>query len=125
MEVALRPHGIGATQWYVLYQLAHEGPTLQRDLHRVLEVERSTLSVVVTALTRKGLVEQLPDGIDQRQKRIRMTSAGTRLWQELPDLSQIEDVAFGGMDASDLDAAVRVLRIATQRLVGSLPERKS
>ena len=58
MEDALRPHGLGATQWYVLYQLAHDGPTLQRDLQRTLTVERATLSVVVTTLARKGFVEQ-------------------------------------------------------------------
>ncbi|WP_123027573.1 MarR family winged helix-turn-helix transcriptional regulator [Mycolicibacterium stellerae] len=116
MEDALRPYGLGATQWYVLYQLAHEGPILQRDLQRTLQVERATLSVVVTTLVRKGLVEQLPDRRDQRQKLLRMTSAGTRLWEELPDLSRIEDVAFSGMDAADLATAVRVLRTATERL---------
>ena len=116
MEDALRPYGLGATQWYVLYQLAHEGPTLQRDLQRALQVERATLSVIVTTLARKGLVEQLPDRLDQRQRLLRMTPAGTRLWAELPDLSRIEEVAFGGMDAADLATAARVLRAATERL---------
>ena len=119
MEDALRPHGIGATQWYVLYQLAHDGPTLQRDLQRTLNVERETLSVVVTTLARKGFVEQLPDRVDQRQKLLQLTSAGARLWKKLPDLSRIEDVAFNGMDAADLATAVRVLRTATDRLNSS------
>jgi MarR family transcriptional regulator, lower aerobic nicotinate degradation pathway regulator len=119
MEDALRPHGIGATQWYVLHQLAHEGPTLQRDLQRTLNVERATLSVVVTTLARKGFVQQLPDRVDQRQKLLQLTSAGARQWKELPDLSRIEDVAFNGIDAADLATAVRVLRTATDRLNGS------
>ncbi len=124
MEDALRPHGLGATQWYVLYHLAHDGPTLQRDLQRNLQVERATLSVVVTTLARKGLVEQLPDRIDQRQKLLRMTDAGTRLWSQLPDLSRIEEVAFGGMDVADLATAARVLRLATERLISASTERK-
>jgi DNA-binding MarR family transcriptional regulator len=119
MDDALRPHGLGATQWYVLYQLAHEGPTLQRDLQRMLQVERATLSVVVTTLARKGLVEQLPDRVDQRQRLLRLTSAGTRLWKALPDLSRIEDIAFAGIDAADIATAARVLRIATERLQNS------
>lgn len=119
MDDALRPHGLGATQWYVLYQLAHEGPTLQRDLQRMLQVERATLSVVVTTLARKGLVEQLPDSVDQRQRLLRLTSAGTRLWAALPDLSRIEDIAFAGIDAADIAIAVRVLRTATERLQNS------
>ena len=119
MDDALRPHGLGATQWYVLYQLAHQGPTLQRDLQRMLQVERATLSVVVTTLARKGLVEQLPDRVDQRQRLLRLTSAGTRLWKALPDLSRIEDIAFAGIDAADIATAARVLRIATERLQNS------
>ncbi len=116
MEDALRPYGLGATQWYVLYQLANEGPTLQRDLQRILQVERATLSDVVTRLGRKELVEQVPDERDQRQRLLRMTTAGLRLWNQLPDLSLIEDLAFGGIDPADLATAVRVLRIATERL---------
>ena len=79
-------------------------------------MERPTLSVVVTTLARKGLVEQLPDRVDQRQRLLRLTSAGERLWQSLPDLSRIEDVAFAGIDAADIATAARVLRIATERL---------
>ena len=120
MDDALRPHGLGATQWYVLYQLAHQGPTLQRDLQRMLQVERATLSVVVTTLARKGLVEQLPDRVDQRQRLLRLTSAGARLWKALPDLSRIEDIAFAGIDAADIATAARVLRIATERLQNSI-----
>lgn len=116
MEDALRPYDLGATQWYVLYQLANEGPTLQRELQRILQVERATLSVVVSTLVRKGLVEQLPDDLDQRQKLLRMTAAGARLWKTLPDLSRIEDLAFGGMKPADLATAAQVLRAATERL---------
>lgn len=116
MDEALRPYDLGATQWYVLYQLANEGPTRQRELQRILQVERATLSVVVTTLVRKGLVEQLPDHADQRQKLLQMTAAGARLWKTLPDLSRIEDLAFGGMNSADLATAARVLRMATERL---------
>lgn len=116
MEDALRPYALGATQWYVLHHLAHDGPTPQRALQRSLQVERATLSGVVNTLVRKGLVEQLPDRTDQRQKLLRMTPAGTTLWNDLPDLARIEKVAFAGMDAADLATAARVLRIATERL---------
>ncbi|WP_233209179.1 MarR family transcriptional regulator [Mycobacterium sp. ENV421] len=122
MEDALRPYDLGATQWYVLYQLANEGPTLQRELQRILQVERATLSVVVTTLVRKGLVEQLPDDFDQRQKLLRLTAAGVRLWTKLPDLSRIEDLAFSGMKAADLANAAQVLRMATERLEKSTRE---
>ena len=116
MEAALRPYDLGATQWYVLHRLAHDGPTMQRDLLRALQIERATLSVVVGTLVRKGLVEQVPDRVDQRQKLLRMTRAGVRLWDKLPELSVIHETAFDGIDSADIAAAIRVLRTATERL---------
>ncbi len=116
IEDVLRPHGLGATQWYVLHQLSQDGPIMQRELLRMLQVERATLSVVIGTLVRKGLVEQVPDHVDQRQKRLRMTPAGQALWSELPDLTFIHKVAFDGLDEADVAIAVRVLRTATERL---------
>jgi DNA-binding MarR family transcriptional regulator len=117
MDSILRPYDIGSTQWYVLYQLANEGPTMQRDLVLTLQIERATLSGVVTTLVRKGLVDQTPDTEDQRQRMLRMTRAGTKLWKELPDpIDLILTVAFGDADPAELAIARRVLQTATQRL---------
>jgi DNA-binding MarR family transcriptional regulator len=74
------------------------------------------MSAVVGTLVRKGLVEQVPDRVDQRQKLIRMTAVGTKLWDELPDLAIIQKVEFDGIDAAAIATAVRVLRTATERL---------
>jgi MarR family transcriptional regulator, lower aerobic nicotinate degradation pathway regulator len=115
MESLLRPYDLGATQWYVLHRLA-EGPTMQRDLVRLLQVERATLSAIVGLLARKGLIEQVADRVDQRQKLLRLTPAGAKLWGELPDLTSIRLVAFKGIKQADLAVAIEVLRTATERL---------
>jgi DNA-binding MarR family transcriptional regulator len=116
MDSALRPYDLGSVQWYVLHQLVQSGPTMQRDLVRLLQIERATLSGIVAALVRKGLVEQEPDPLDQRQKRLRLTAAGARLWDDLPDLAFIRSVAFDDIDEAEAATAVRVLRTATERL---------
>ena len=116
MDSVLRPYDIGSTQWYVLYQLANDGPTMQRDLGRMLQIERATLSGIVSTLVRKGLVGQTPDSDDQRQRVLRITTSGLKLWGELPDLALIEAVAFDGVDAAELATVVKVLQAATQRL---------
>ena len=116
MEQTLRPYGLGATQWYVLYQLTHKGSMKQRDLMRQLQLERATLSIIIGTLVRKELVEQLPDEDDLRQKQLRITPVGIELWSKLPDLTFIHEVAFGGIDEAELQVAVRVLQIATGRL---------
>jgi DNA-binding MarR family transcriptional regulator len=123
MEAMLRPYDLGATQWYVLYHLAHDGPIMQRDLVGILQVERATLSAVIGVLVQKGLVKQVPDSVDQRQKLLRMTAAGIKLWDELPDLAVIHSIAFDGMDDAAIAAAVEVLKTATERLE-HLTERK-
>jgi DNA-binding MarR family transcriptional regulator len=117
MDTVLRPYGIGSTQWYVLHQLANNGPTMQRDLAKMFHIERATLSGVVATLVRKGLVAQVADAEDQRQRMLRITRAGSKLWAALPDpVEQILAVAFNGVDARELEIARRVLQGATQRL---------
>jgi DNA-binding MarR family transcriptional regulator len=116
MDDALRPYGLGATQWYILHQLVHAGPTMQRDLVGLLQIERATVSIVVTSLVRKGLVEQTPDAADQRQKKLRLTAAGAALWDKLPDLTFIRDIAFDGFSDAEIETTVRVLKTATEQL---------
>ncbi len=89
---------------------------MQRELVHLLQVERATVSIVVGTLVRKGLVEQVPDAVDQRQKLLRLTSAGNALWAELPDPGFIHDVAFAGFSEADLEITARVLKAATERL---------
>jgi DNA-binding MarR family transcriptional regulator len=126
MESVLRPYDLGSTQFYVLYQLANHGPTVQRDLGRALQIERATLSAIVAALVRKGLIDQTPGADDQRQRVLRLTGAGTKLWEELPDpLALIRAIAFEGADPAELAAAARVLQAATQRLNDHLPGGKA
>lgn len=116
MDATLRPYDLGATQWYVLWHLANDGPSVQRDLGRALELERATLSGIIATLVRKGLVEQTSSGEDQRQRLLTLTAAGDALWRKLPDLSFIHEAAFSGIDEADLATTVRVLQSATERL---------
>lgn len=116
MDATLRPFDLGSTQWYVLWHLANQGPSVQRDLARALELERATLSGIVATLVRKGLVRQTSDGADQRQRRLALTRAGENLWRGLPDLSFIQQAAFAGIDEADLATTIRVLQTATERL---------
>ena len=90
---------------------------MQRDLGRLLQIERSTLTVIVGSLVRKGWIEQSADEKDQRRKLLRMTPSGSELWDQLPELSAvINQTAFDGISDADMAAAVRVLRLATERL---------
>jgi DNA-binding MarR family transcriptional regulator len=117
MESVLRPYDLGPTQWYVLYHLATVGQMPQRDLAALLQVERATLTGVVAALVRKGLLAQEPSRTDQRQKVLRLTPAGAALWRKLPDpIALILGTAFDGIAASEVETTIHVLRTATGKL---------
>ncbi|MGO4533601.1 MarR family winged helix-turn-helix transcriptional regulator [Leifsonia sp. 2MCAF36] len=117
VEGVLRPQGIGSTQWSVLYVLATDGPTSQRDLGRALHVERASLSGIVATLVRKGLVEQAPSSTDQRQRLVTLTPDGRTMWSALPDpFAEVRKVALVGIDPDDLETAIRVLRKATEQV---------
>ena len=116
-EAALRPYDLGNTQYYVLSRLAADGPLLQREVTRELDVERATLSAVIGALARKGLIEQQPSPHDQRQKQLSITTAGRELWQSITDpIGLIASVAFDGLDDADVATMNRTLEEATRRL---------
>ncbi len=117
MDSVLRPYGLGSSQWYVLYQLANNGPTLQRDLGRMLHIERATLSGLVATLVGKGLVDQVADSTDQRQRMLKLSEAGTGLWQGLPDpVGVIRSVSWDGVASDQLAVTIAVLEAATKRL---------
>jgi DNA-binding MarR family transcriptional regulator len=126
MDSLLRPYDLGSTQWYVLHQLANSGPTLQRDLGKLLQIEKPTLSGLVATLVRKGLIEQVPDTNDQRQRLLRLTALGKKLWKALPDpATLILSIAFDGFGESELETARRVLQGATERLNQHVLERNN
>ena len=117
MEAILRPFNLGGTQWWVLAQLASQDHLRQRDLAVALHVERATASELVLTLVRKGVVEQRLDPTDQRQKMLRLTDAGRRLWQSMPDpLELLYEISFHGMTPEALAGVSSVLHAATQRL---------
>ena len=117
IETTLREHDLGPTQMYVLQQLVHVGPTLQRDLGQLLRIERATLSGIIATLLRKGLVTQEPDAADHRQRLLSITEAGRNLWARLPDpVALALAVSFDGVDETDLAVTRRVLQEAVRRL---------
>ncbi|HEX7814977.1 MarR family transcriptional regulator [Dyella sp.] len=125
LDATLRPYDLGASQWYVLWHLIHDGPMAQRDLLSRLQIEKPTLSAIVSALVRKGLVAQVTDPQDLRQKILSITAAGRVLWKKLPDpIDLILKTAFQGVAEDDLATVVRVLSQGTERLNNLLPSQK-
>lgn len=78
--------GLTTQQWLVLLHLAGDpnfrdpagasGLSLPSEIARARGVTRATMSAVVAALKRAGLVREQVDGADARRRRLAITSAG-------------------------------------------------
>jgi DNA-binding MarR family transcriptional regulator len=88
-EDALRPTGLRATQFTVLQALSLAGEVTQGELARLLVMDSTTLTRTLRLLSRQKWVESRP-GHDRRERRLRLSPAGTRelqratlLWEAL------------------------------------------
>lgn len=72
-------HDVSVTQCYALETLIEAGPMRPTALAERLFLDKSTTSRVVSALVRKGYVEQRADPTDGRAMTLRATVSGERL----------------------------------------------
>ena len=75
------PHGVTFSQVAALLVLweAHPTAVSQTELGQVLEMERSSMSTLVTGLLRAGLIEARGDENDGRRRLLVLSPAGRRL----------------------------------------------
>ena len=86
-DAAFQPLGLKATQFTLLASLARRGATSPASglalsrLADLLVVERTTLTRNLKPMESRGLIEITPDE-DRRRKRISITKAGERLFED-------------------------------------------
>jgi DNA-binding MarR family transcriptional regulator len=74
---ARRPdRGVDATQAYALLYLRSYSPAPASELHRILEIKRSTLTGVIDRLEARGWLFRRPSGRDRRVIHIGLTEDG-------------------------------------------------
>src|SRR5689334_11499326 len=78
-------YDVSVTQCYALETLVEHGPLRQGALAERLFLDKSTTSRVVSALLKKGYVEQLDDPTDKRAVLLQATRAGRALCTTITD----------------------------------------
>jgi DNA-binding MarR family transcriptional regulator len=117
MDTALKPYGIGRSQWYLLFHLQTGEKLSQRKLQDMLQVESATLTNLVASLVKKELIQQQVDPSNKRNKVIALTAAGEALKQSIPDpIEEARTKALRGIDEKDIVAAREVLKVAVRNL---------
>jgi MarR family transcriptional regulator for hemolysin len=81
LDRRLAPHGVTFSQTAAMLSLweAHPRAVSQTELGQVLEMERSSMSTLVTGLLRIGLIEARGDANDGRRRLLLLSPAGRRL----------------------------------------------
>lgn len=89
IDDALKPHGLGRSQWQVMFRVRRCGTLTQKELQQVMRVESATLTCIVDALVSKGWLERLESPEDKRVRVLRLTDAGVARLETVPDPYEI------------------------------------
>lgn len=81
----LKPLGITRSQIWIMTNLSrHDGEGFsQVELARLLDMGKVTLGGLIDRLEERGYVERIPDKVDRRTKRVKMSAAGKALFNKM------------------------------------------
>jgi DNA-binding MarR family transcriptional regulator len=85
-EQARPDHPVSLSEGFALAELAVNAPLAQRDLAARLHLEKSTVSRMVTALERRGLVTRARNLDNRRLFQLRLTDEGRAVASQLVDM---------------------------------------
>lgn len=107
----VRPLGATLQMWRVLAALRERDGRRMGDLSETTSIEVSTLTRLVDAMEKKGLVARRRDAGDARAVALHVTPAGRRLTRRLlPIAERYERLALDGFSAAETRAVKTALR---------------
>jgi DNA-binding MarR family transcriptional regulator len=102
--------GLTLARTKILVQLERRGPTRQSVLATEFGVAPHTITDIVDALERDGLVARQPDSTDRRAKLVALTGRGeTALAAAASTRERLVKQIFGGLDPADRATLIRLL----------------
>jgi len=123
LEAALRPHGLSRTAYLVLVTLALSSGGARRlsYLSRYLMVHQTTITQLVDALEKRGLVGREPHPTDRRTTLAVLTREGRTLLRRATKDAAAAGFGLDGVDDVTLATLTETLR-DVRRATGDLPE---
>jgi MarR family transcriptional regulator for hemolysin len=93
LETRLRPLSMTWPQYGVLLALRTRDGLTQRDMGELLEIDRTTISVICDSLEKHGWAERRSDPADRRANRVFLTADGRDV------IARAEEVVWGAYAA--------------------------
>ncbi len=111
-EETLAPHRLSIAMWRVMAALASRGSQRQIDLAELTSIESSTLSRLVTRLTRRGLVSRARSTKSNREVAVSLSPKGKALVARLiPIAKGYEATAITDLTPREITVLKRCLRL--------------
>ena len=102
--------GVARSEWRVVAALVEEGPRSPTDLALRTGMEIGRVSLLISRLIRKALVERAVAAGDRRRAALRATAAGHKLYAELfPQLAAINRRLMSVLDCDEAAVLDRCL----------------
>jgi DNA-binding MarR family transcriptional regulator len=120
LDDALKPHGLGRSQWQVLFRVRRAGSLGQKELSQVLQIEPATLTGIVDVLVAKGWLDRAGSCEDKRCRVLTLTREGCDLMDLVPDPYEIVEAR---MMAGIAQAERAVLAETLEKLIHNMEDR--
>jgi len=105
-----------SVQFAALTVLDQRPRASQRDLGRMLDLDRSTIADLVNRMARRGLIERERDEDDHRRNVLQLTAAGREELVRLrPLVDAIEPTVTAGLSPSERDELRRLLHVVLEQ----------
>jgi MarR family transcriptional regulator for hemolysin len=122
LDERLRPTGQTSARMETLAAILNSPPlSPQVDIARRLRIEGPTLTRMIDALEKDGLVERIPDPADRRTKQLRVTEQGEAALEGMFAIAdEMRGRLLDGLDEDDTAEINRFLRMLINRLDAGL-----
>jgi len=103
-------YDITIEQWVIIVNLNRKNGQFQQQLADNTYKNKTSVTRMISALQKNGLVERIPDPKDLRQKRIFLTKKGGQLYKKLRPLAiKVQEMATLGIEPEEMEYCKNIL----------------
>ena len=103
--------GLTIPEWRLIAVIAEGTGITQQAIGASTRMDKVTVSRAAIALVGRGLIERVPNAGDRRSHLLRLTDAGTQLYQQVaPKALELEARIFGGFERDQVRTFLKMLR---------------
>lgn len=113
IDAHLYKYQIPRTQYRVMFYVANNPDITQSALVKLMEIQASTLTLMIDSLVKKGIIERRKTEVDKRINYLCLTTKGLEKFQQLPNPSSLIDEfvreRLGDQSITDLISGLNAL----------------